>query len=85
MSICWKDTITPGPARRTKAAPFAAESDELVVPAVAATQPQEAVGQDAAFEEGVELVLHELRQIGAGCGFGLREERRGVPATSPRV
>jgi hypothetical protein len=31
------------------------------------------VGQDAAFEEGVELLLHELRQVGAGCGFGLLE------------
>ena len=26
--------------------------------------------QDAAFEEGVELVLHELRQVGSGGGFG---------------
>ena len=48
------------------------------MPAVAAAQPQEAVGQDAAFEEGVELVLHKLRQIGASGGFGLREEGRGM-------
>ena len=32
----------------------------------------------AAFEEGVELVLHKLRQVGAGSGFGLGEEGRGV-------
>ena len=46
--------------------------------AVAATQPQEAVGQDAALEEGVELVFDELRQVRAGRGFGLGEEGRGV-------
>ena len=68
----------PRAARRAKAAPLAAEGDQLVVAAVAAAQPQEAVGQDAAFEEGVELVLHELRQIGSGGGFGLGDEGRGV-------
>ena len=68
----------PGPARRAKAAPFAAEGEQLVVAAVAAAQAQEAVGQDAALEEGVELVFDELRQVCAGCVFGLSEERRGV-------
>ena len=46
--------------------------------AVTATQAHEAVGQDAALQEGVELVLHKLRQVGAGCGLGLLEESRGV-------
>ena len=32
----------------------------------------------AAFEEGVELVLHELQQVGPGSVFGLGEEGRGV-------
>ena len=42
--------------------------------AVAAAQPQEAVRQDAAFQEGVELVTDELRQPGT-CGHcGLGEE-----------
>ena len=36
------------------------------------------MGQDAAFEEGVELVFDELRQVGAGSVFGLGEEGRGV-------
>ena len=36
------------------------------------------MGQDAAFEEGAELVLDELRQVGSGGGFGLHEEGRGV-------
>jgi hypothetical protein len=36
------------------------------------------VGQDAASEEGVELVLDELRQVGTGGLFGLSEERRGM-------
>ena len=34
--------------------------------------------QGAAFEEGVELVLHEVRQGGSGSGFDLGEEGRGV-------
>jgi hypothetical protein len=68
----------PGPARGAKTAPLAREDDQLVLGAVAATQAQEAVRQDAAFEEGVELVLDELRQVGAGLGLGLREEGRGV-------
>jgi hypothetical protein len=34
--------------------------------------------QDAALEEGVELVLDELRQVCASSVFGLSEERRGV-------
>ena len=38
----------------------------------------EAVGQDGAFEQGVELVLHRLRQIGTRGGFGLLEEAGGV-------
>jgi hypothetical protein len=48
------------------------------VAAILAAQAQEAVGQDAAFEEGVELFLDELRQVGASSVFGLDEERRGM-------
>ena len=59
-------------------APLAAERDQLVVAAVATTQAQEAVGQDAAFEERVELILPKLRQIGADGGLSLREEGRSV-------
>ena len=58
--------------------PLAAERDELVVAAVAAVQAQEAMRQDAAFEKGVELVLHELRQVGADSVFGLLEESGDV-------
>jgi hypothetical protein len=43
-----------------------------------AAQAQEAVGQDAASEEGVELVLHKLRQVGPGGSFGLGEEGGGM-------
>ena len=46
--------------------------------AVAAAQPQEAVRQDAALDEGVELVVDELRQVGAGSVFGLGEAGRSV-------
>jgi hypothetical protein len=48
------------------------------VSAVAAAQPQEAVGQDRAFEEGIELVPHKLRQVGTGCSLSLLEEGGGV-------
>ena len=44
------------------------------MPAVAAAQAQEAVGQDAAFEEGVELVFDEPRQRGPGAGLGVGDE-----------
>jgi hypothetical protein len=36
------------------------------------------VGQDAAFEERVELVVGEFRQVGSGSCLGLREQGRGV-------
>ena len=68
----------PGSARRTKPTALAAEGHQLVVPAVAAAQPQEAVGKDAAFEKGVELVLHKLRQVGTGCGLSLLKEGGGA-------
>ncbi len=48
------------------------------MPAVTAAKPQESVGQDAALEECVELVLDELRQIGPGCRLCLGDEGRGV-------
>ena len=48
------------------------------MPAVAAAQPQEAVRQDAAFQEGVELVTDELRQPGTGGLFGLGKETLGM-------
>ena len=48
------------------------------MPAIPAAQPQEAVGQDAALQEGVELVFDELRQVGPGALFGLGYERRGM-------
>ena len=44
----------------------------------AAAQPQEAVGQDAALQESIELVLDELQQVGPGGSFDLGEEGRGV-------
>ena len=66
------------PHEGLQAAPLAGESDQLVVAAAATAQPQEAMRQDAALQKGVELVLHELRQVGSGGGFDLGEESRGV-------
>ena len=83
----------PRAARRAKATALAAEGQQLVVAAVAAAQPQEAVRQDAAFQEGVELVTDELRQPGT-CGlFGLNRRRgprashgsRRCPPVRPRL
>ena len=68
----------PGIERWAKAASLATEGDQHVVPTVVAAQSQEAVGQDAAFEEGVELVFDESRQVGADSVFGLGVESRGV-------
>ena len=48
------------------------------MPTAAAAQAQEPGGQDASLQEGVELVLDELRQVGSGGLFGLGEERRGM-------
>jgi hypothetical protein len=45
---------------------------------VAAAQAQKTVGQDAALQERVEFVLHELRQVGSGGRLGLCEEGRGL-------
>ena len=42
--------------------------------ALPAAQPQETVRQDAALEEGVEFVLDEPGQLGAGAGFGVGDE-----------
>ncbi len=43
-----------------------------------AAQPQEAVREDAALQERVELVLHELRQVYPGGSLCLGDEGRGV-------
>ena len=74
---CSASSVGAG-ASTNQAAPFAAEGEQLVVAAVAAVQAQEAMGQDAALKEGVELVFDKLRQVCAGSVFGLSEERRGV-------
>jgi len=60
---------------------FAAEGHKLVIPAVAVIQAQKAVGQDAVFEEGVELVLDELRQAGAGCGLACSKKVKACCCT----
>ncbi len=67
-----------GSARGAEPPPLATEGQQLVVPAIPAAQAQEPVGQDTALQEGVELVLDELRQVGTGGLFGLSEERRGM-------
>jgi hypothetical protein len=54
--------------------PTTTEGDQLVVAAPAAAQPQEAMCQDAAVEQDVELVLDEPRELGPGAGFGVGDE-----------
>ena len=48
---CCRPRHLPRAAQRAEAAPLAAEGHQLVVPAVAAAQPQEAVGQAAALRK----------------------------------
>jgi hypothetical protein len=53
----------PAPAARgTEAAALARERHEAIVAAVVAAQAQEAVSQDAAAQEGAELLLDEVRR-----------------------
>ena len=68
----------PRAARGAEPSALATERHQLVVAAVGAAQAQETVRQDAALEEGVELVLDELEQAGAGGGVDLGEEGRDV-------
>ncbi len=60
--------------RRAEPAALAAEGQQFVVTALAASQPQEAVRQDAALEEGVELVLDESGQRRSCAGLGVGDE-----------
>lgn len=64
----------PHTARQAEPTPLAAKRRLLVVAALTAAQPQEAVCQDAALEEGVELVLDKSRQLRAGAGLCGRDE-----------
>jgi hypothetical protein len=64
-------------------ATLAAEGQQLVVAALAAAQPQKPVGQDAALEEGVELVLDEAGQLGPGTGFDMGDEAGRVLPHQP--
>lgn len=73
----------PGTERGAEAAPLAATGDQIAVFTGAALQAQEALGQDAALEEGVELILDELRQVGPGSIFGLDEAGLSVLLHQP--
>jgi enamine deaminase RidA (YjgF/YER057c/UK114 family) len=56
--LCHAPCSAPG----ANAAALGVKGDTLFVTAVTASQPQEAVREDAAFEEAIELALDELRQ-----------------------
>lgn len=65
------------PARtawRAEPAALAAGRQQLAVVTLATAQPQEAVGQDAALEECVELVLDEAGQFGTRADFSVGDE-----------
>ena len=61
-----------------ESASLATERHELVVATIGAAQAQEAVRQDAALQESVELVFDELRQAGTGGFLGLGKEALSV-------
>ena len=73
----------PRAARGTKPPALAAECHQLVVAAVAAAQAQEAVRQDAALEECIELVFDEGRQARTCGGLHVGEEGLGVLLDQP--
>jgi len=64
----------PGAARGAKPAPLAGKRHQLLVSALNAAQAHKTVGQNAAFEKGLELVFDELRQARTGFRFDLGEE-----------
>ena len=68
----------PCAARWAKVSPLAGEGYKLVMPAVTAAQAQEAVRENAALEEGVELSLGSSAAGRPGGGFDLGEEGRGA-------
>lgn len=68
----------PRTARRAESTALATEGQQPVMATLPAAQPQEAMRQDAALEEGVELVLDEPRQLRSGAGLGVRDEAGGV-------
>ena len=57
------------PHEGLQAAALATERNQFVVPADGAAQAQEALRQDAALQESVELVTDELRRAGTGSGY----------------
>lgn len=58
--------------------PLAAERKQLVVAALAAAPPHAAVGEDAAFDEVVKLVVDEPGHFGAAAGRGVGDGAGGV-------
>jgi len=70
-------------ARGAEPAPLAADRQQLVVAALASAQPQEAAGQDAALEEGIELVFDEPVQLGTRARFGVGNEAGRMPLHQP--
>jgi len=68
----------PRSARGAEPSALATKRHELVVAAIGAAQAQEAVRQDAALQERVELGFDELRQAGTKGLFGLGKEALGV-------
>jgi hypothetical protein len=71
-------THAPSEARAAEAATLAAEGHEAIVVALVADDAQEPVRQDPAFEECLDLLEHEARQLGVGAAAHLGEERAPV-------
>jgi len=64
----------PRAARGAKPASLAGKRHQLLVGAISAAHAQKTVGQDAAFEKGLELVFDKRRQARTGFCFNLGEE-----------
>ena len=64
----------PGATARAETATLATEGHELFMGTVGATQAQEAVGQDAALEKGIELLFDKLWQARAGLKLDVGQE-----------
>jgi len=62
----------PRPAGGAKPAPLARKRHQLLVCTPRAAQAQKPVGEDAAFEKGIELVFDEVGQTRPGLSLDLR-------------
>jgi hypothetical protein len=69
---------TPGATGGANFVSLTGEFYKLLVGAVYAAQAQKSMGQDTAFEKGVELIFNKIGQARSGLALDLGKEGLGV-------